>query len=218
MPKLTERRHQQTRADIAAAAIALFTVRGFDAVTMDDVAAAAGTSRRTAYRHFPSKEDLVFEHPRGWIELFDGIVAEEQSPGLDRGLRALRAVAARIDETADAVFTAYQVYLGTPSLRGIRGRLDDEVFGRFYALAESDLGDADDKVVTAAITAGTLVGTLNGVIAAWVLRWPDHSMSELVEQALSRIEPILRAPAAHHPSDLPGEARPTRPRRGRSTP
>jgi AcrR family transcriptional regulator len=192
MPGLTERRHRQTRADIAGAAITLFTQRGFDDVTMEDVAEAAGTSRRTVYRHFPSKEELVFEHPRDWIELFDQIVADEQSPGVDVCLRALRSVAARIDETAGEVFTAYQVYLGTPSLRGIRGRLDDEVFGRFYDLVEADLGDAEDRVVTAAIMSGTLVGTLNGAIAAWVLRWPDRSMSELVEQGLTRIEPILR--------------------------
>lgn len=191
MPNLTERRHRQTRAEIAAAAIVLFTDRGFDDVTMEDVAVAAGTSRRTVYRHFPSKEDLVFEHPRGWIELFDQIVADDQASGVDRCLSALRAVSRRIDETAESVFTAYQVYLGTPSLRGIRGRMDDEVFMRFYALAAADLDDEDDKVITAAIMAGTLVGTLNGVIAAWLLEWPNRSMSELVERALMRVTPLL---------------------------
>ena len=110
------------------------------------------------------------------------------------------------------------MYLGTPSLRGIRGRLDDEVFGRFYALADSDLGDADDKLVTAAITAGTLVATLNGVIAAWVLRWPDRSMSQLVEQALTKIEPILRAPSAQAVTDAASGAPSDRRRSRRATP
>lgn len=120
-------------------------------------------------------------------------MADEETSGVDRCLSALRAVSRRIDETADSVFTAYQVYLGTPSLRGIRGRMDDEVFMRFYALrlAAADLNDENDKVVTAAIMAGTLVGTLNGVIAAWVLEWPKRSMSVLVEQALTKVAPLL---------------------------
>ena len=67
MPNLTERRHEQTRTEIADAAVRLFLERGFTETTMDDVAAAAGVSRRTAYRHFPSKDDLVFEQPRRWL-------------------------------------------------------------------------------------------------------------------------------------------------------
>lgn len=45
---------------LAARALALFTERGFDEVTMADVAEAAGVSRRTLFRYFPSKPDLVW--------------------------------------------------------------------------------------------------------------------------------------------------------------
>ncbi len=194
MPSLTERRHQQTRADIAEAAIGLFRDLGFDAVTMDDVAAAAGTSRRTVYRHFPSKDELVFEHPRNWLRHFDGAIAENTSEsGVERCLRALRSIARLIDATAESVHAAYEVYVQTPSLRGTYGRLDDESFARFYALAVPDLPDDDNRIADAAIIAGVLVGTLNGVIAAWVLRWPDKSMAELMEHGLTRIDPILTA-------------------------
>ena len=75
MPNLTERRHEQTRAEIADVAVALFLQRGFADTTMDDVAEAAGVSRRTAYRHFPSKDDLVFEQPRRWLVHFDQEIA-----------------------------------------------------------------------------------------------------------------------------------------------
>lgn len=45
---------------IAQVALRLFERRGFDAVTMTDVAKAAAVSRRTLFRHFPSKADLVW--------------------------------------------------------------------------------------------------------------------------------------------------------------
>jgi TetR/AcrR family transcriptional regulator of autoinduction and epiphytic fitness len=54
--RLTDRK----RAAIVAAAIAEFRVGGFDATSMDRVAAAAGVSKRTVYNHFPSK-DALFE-------------------------------------------------------------------------------------------------------------------------------------------------------------
>ena len=194
MPDLTERRLRQTRAEIAEAAIALFSERGFEAVTMEDIAIAAGSSRRTVYRYFPGKEDLVFEHPRRWLQHFDEVVAESRhTSGLDRCIQSLGSIAALIDAAAEAVFATYQVYLNNPSLRAIRGRLDDESFARFYALAEADLPESDDKIITAALIAGTLVGALNGVIAAWVLLWPARSMTDLVQQALARIDPILKS-------------------------
>jgi AcrR family transcriptional regulator len=194
VPSLTERRHQQARAEIAGAAIGLFRELGFEAVTMDDVARAAGISRRTVYRHFRSKDELVFEHPRSWLRHFDEAIAETTTEsGVERCLRALRSIARLIDETAESVHAAYEIYVQTPNLRGNYGRLDDESFARFYALAVADLPDDDNRIADAAIIAGVLVGTLNGVIAAWVLRWPDKSMAEVMEHGLKRVSPILTA-------------------------
>jgi len=56
---LRERRRRDTEAEVERSALALFAERGFDRVTMDDVAAAAGISTRTLFRYFPAKVDLV---------------------------------------------------------------------------------------------------------------------------------------------------------------
>ena len=50
---------QRTRAAIRAAALALTRERGYAAMTVDDVAALAGVSRRTVFNHFSSKADLL---------------------------------------------------------------------------------------------------------------------------------------------------------------
>ncbi len=50
-----------TRQAISTAATRLFFERGFDRVTMDEIAAAAGVGRMTVFNHFPRKEDLFFD-------------------------------------------------------------------------------------------------------------------------------------------------------------
>ncbi|MFD9782175.1 TetR/AcrR family transcriptional regulator [[Kitasatospora] papulosa] len=58
-PTLWERRRSETRRLVQAHAVRLFTDHGYDAVTVADVAEAAGVSAMTVYRHFLTKEDLV---------------------------------------------------------------------------------------------------------------------------------------------------------------
>jgi AcrR family transcriptional regulator len=67
---------------IAAVALELFTARDFDAVSMDDVATAAGVSRRSVFRLFPTKGSLVW----GGFDEF-----------IDRVGTALRALPADVD-------------------------------------------------------------------------------------------------------------------------
>jgi AcrR family transcriptional regulator len=59
-PGLRERKRQQTRERLTRMAMALFLDRGFEATTLDDIAAAADISRRSFFHYFASKEDVVF--------------------------------------------------------------------------------------------------------------------------------------------------------------
>ena len=56
---LRDRQRAQIRADIRRAAFRLFVERGYDAVTTEEIAAAAGVSPRTFFRHVPTKEELL---------------------------------------------------------------------------------------------------------------------------------------------------------------
>lgn len=57
-PPRVGRRRSTTTDHISNVAIDLFTARGFDAVSVDDVAEAAGIARRTLFRYYPSKNAL----------------------------------------------------------------------------------------------------------------------------------------------------------------
>ncbi|HZE37944.1 MAG TPA: helix-turn-helix domain-containing protein [Stackebrandtia sp.] len=58
---LRERKRQRTRAAITRAALRLFAERGYDAVTMTEIAAAAEISRATLFTYFPSKRSLIVD-------------------------------------------------------------------------------------------------------------------------------------------------------------
>ena len=58
-PSRHERRRRETRERIAGTALALFSERGYDAVTIADIAAAADVAKQTVVNHFPAKEDLL---------------------------------------------------------------------------------------------------------------------------------------------------------------
>jgi AcrR family transcriptional regulator len=64
MPMPSDRRSRKrlaTRQGISNAATRLFLERGFDQVTVDEVAAAADVGRMTVFNHFPRKEDMFFD-------------------------------------------------------------------------------------------------------------------------------------------------------------
>ena len=192
MPTLIERRHEQTRAAIADAAVALFAERGFAGTTMDDVADAAGVSRRTAYRHFPSKDDLVFEQPRRWLVHFNSHVAKPL-PGetqRERCRRGLLAVGQLIQAHAGSIAAAYNVMLATPSLRGYNGRTEDEWFERYMELLTPSGLVAPERSLQVATVAGALVGTTKALVAVWAAAQPDADMMAMTRAALDQLDPI----------------------------
>src|SRR4051794_19813064 len=80
IPGLRERKKRAARTAIAAAARRLFAERGFDAVTVAEVAAAADVSEKTVFNHFATKEDLAFAGREEGIAQFVAAIAD-RPPG-----------------------------------------------------------------------------------------------------------------------------------------
>lgn len=160
--------------------------------TMDQVADAASVSRRTAYRHFPSKDDLVFEQPRRWLVHFEETIAEP-TPGespRDRCRRGLLAVARLIEANAESIIPAYNVMLSTPSLRGYNGRTEDAWFARYLELLSPSRDLDGEAMVEIATIAGSLVGTTKALVGVWVATRPAADMEALTRAALDQLDPI----------------------------
>src|SRR6202171_5438146 len=71
-----ERKRRAVRGELSEVALGLLTDRTFESLTIDEIAAAAGVSRRTFFRYFTSKEDVVFAFLDQWaVRLAADIVA-----------------------------------------------------------------------------------------------------------------------------------------------
>lgn len=192
MSTLIQRRHHETRARIADIAVSLFLQQGFADTTMDDIAAAAGVSRRTVYRHFPSKDDLVFEQPERWLQHFN---TEVSKPGPDESThdlccRGVMSVAQLIQDNARSVLAGYTVYVSTPSLRGRNGKAEDDWFERYVTLLTPAGVPEPEPMLEIATVAGSLVGTTKALVALWALTQPEADMVALTRLALDQLDPI----------------------------
>jgi AcrR family transcriptional regulator len=82
MPRTGARGGPQTRARIAEVAARMFLERGFDAVTVAEVAREAGVSSVTVFKHFPRKEDLFLDRAVDAVEILRSAV-RDRAPGVD---------------------------------------------------------------------------------------------------------------------------------------
>lgn len=88
---LRETKKLATRQEIADAAMRLFVIRGFDHVTVADVAEAARVSEKTVYNYFPSKEDLFFDEvPARAQAIADAIAGRAKGDTFIAALRKLQ--------------------------------------------------------------------------------------------------------------------------------
>lgn len=75
-PSLRERKRAEAKAKVAEVAIALFAERGFAAVSVDEICAAAEVAPRSFFRYFPTKGDVLLEPVREISERLERLVAE----------------------------------------------------------------------------------------------------------------------------------------------
>jgi AcrR family transcriptional regulator len=88
---LRETKKLATRQQIADVAMRLFATRGFDAVTVAEVAAEAGVSEKTVFNYFPTKEDLFYDEvPERVRAVADAIHSRPPGESIVAALRALQ--------------------------------------------------------------------------------------------------------------------------------
>ena len=181
---LRERKKQRTRQEISDAATALFLARGFEAVTLAEIADAASVSVKTVLNYFGTKEDLFFDR---FDELRLGVVAtvQDRRPGTTV-LDALRGLL--VDNlvpfpgtgwrhlTDPVARQAYARFVETeqrsPALRARR-----QLFGTVLA---ADL----EQLLGAQLSAGTRRPTV-AALAAMVVAAFEVRQQVLEEQLLS---------------------------------
>jgi AcrR family transcriptional regulator len=161
------KRSEMMISELEAVALGLFETRGFDAVTVEEIASAAQISVRTFYRYFPAKEDVLQVHIEQRSNALRAALAArpEGEPPLHSLRLALEEVAAA--EDAGHVRRWISVVAATPGvLRGVLGGIQikaQTVMTEFFA---DRLGARPDDLVPTMLAAAA-----GGVIQAAQTHW-----------------------------------------------
>jgi AcrR family transcriptional regulator len=173
-PGLRERKKQRTRELIASTARRLFAERGFDAVTVAEVARAADVSEGTVFNYFPTKEDLFF----GQMEAFEAELVEAVRTR-ERGESVLKAFARFVidrskrlaaDEVAQIVATAARIITASAALQ----RREREIVAHYtQSLAALIVEESGTHSVEAWVVANALMGVQRALV--------DHVRSQVLD-------------------------------------
>jgi len=179
------RKQQLVRDAIFDAAIALFAVKGFDETTVEEVARAAGVSRRSFFRYFASKDDLLAQNV-----LLYGVVltaAIRECPATFTPLESVRETVLRVVKQAAAQKRTRQIIEiaeRSISARQAHASRMMEVEDRVaMAFAERLKSGSKDKL-TPRILASLTLSVMNVAIISW-FRGEYQDLSVAARQVFS---------------------------------
>ena len=185
---LRERRKQETRQAISDVATEMFVARGFDEVTIAQVADAAGVAKMTVTNYFARKEDLVFDRAEAIVRsLADAFAARAPGESLLAAVRRDYAERiARSDPTLGLSSPAFARMVGNSPVLASRGL--EMLYQRERALgdaiaAETGADDPQQRLVAA------VVSSVHSVL------YEEATRRSLASQRNDEIRPALAAAA-----------------------
>ncbi|MEW1752449.1 TetR/AcrR family transcriptional regulator [Streptomyces angustmyceticus] len=168
---LRERKKRQTRQYISDVATGMFLARGFDAVTVAEVAEAAEVSVNTVYNYFPAKEDLFFDRSEGILDRLSRFVR-----GRPAGESAAAAVLRELREEVEAVsprvglMEGYDQFMrvvhGAPTLKARLWYLQQEIHLNLEETLRKETGAAADDPLPG-LMAGQ-IGWVHQSLMGWI--------------------------------------------------
>jgi AcrR family transcriptional regulator len=193
------------RQAVVEAAAALFAERGFDSVTMAEVAEAGGVARATVFNYFGSKGALleaITESVVGiWVEMLDDALADTATPAPGR-LRQLCAEMGSGIEGQQALHREVfreiaRIQVGIDA--GETGkRMYDLAGARLLALMEQ--GQARGELTTQ-LTASAMANAFHSLTTGTINTWLYHDQSDALSACLADAVEVFLAPVEHVAED-----------------
>ena len=185
---LRERKKLRTREAIIDAALDLFEQKGFDATTVEDIAAAADVSPRTFFRYFESKLALIMARSTAkHVSLGPALAARPPGERLTESISHIMREDLAEQLADPLVVREFQVMLTTPSLRTLaRDHFYDEEAGMVSAVAER-LGLPPDDL-TAHVVTSIISSTLWTTVNRWTAERADvEELMPMIDRALATV-------------------------------
>lgn len=183
----------EVRRELVAAASALFTERGYDETTVDDIATVAGVGRRTFFRYFRGKEDALSpDHELGLARIADVFAgAHPSEPLLPLVLRAAETV---FDLYLDDVEVARRRFLLVRDVPALRDREAASVH-RYRRLFTRELtarlAGVPDGELRAAVSGAAIVAAHNQALRRWLADGGRLADAEACREHFRLVAPML---------------------------
>ncbi|MGW1891380.1 TetR family transcriptional regulator [Streptomyces sp. NPDC002004] len=163
------------RRELAAAAMELFATKGYEATTVDEIAAAAGVARRTFFRHFRSKEEAIFPDHDDTLVRAEAVLnaAPQHEHPLDTVCRGIKEVMKMYASSPAVSVERYRLTREVPTLREreIASVARYERLFTRYLLGHFDENahrDGNDDPLLAEVAASAVVTAHNHVLRRWL--------------------------------------------------
>jgi AcrR family transcriptional regulator len=184
---LRERKKAKTRASIREHALRLFREQGYQATTVEQIAAAAEVSPSTFFRYFPTKEDVVLQDDLDtrMMEAFSRQPADLPPVAAIRAATKEAFASLSRDEMA-LISEAAELSLTLPE---IRARSIDEFARSIDAMAEA-IGERTGRS-SRDLTVRTLAGAVIGVVMSVTMPWHGWTEESLGKDLFDRIDEAL---------------------------
>jgi AcrR family transcriptional regulator len=197
-PGLRERKKLETRDRLRAVALRLATERGFERVTVEDIAAEADVSTRTFFNYFASKEDaLIGPDPASASDLASALAGRPVGEPPLESLRVLMLMrAATIEERVDDVRA--RMHLVTSCAALLPGYLATaSAFDRIIAEGvAARIGADPDRDPYPALLAAVASSAMRTTIVTWLAGTGERPLTDLIDEVFDQISAGLPAPAA----------------------
>lgn len=176
------------RARLQQAALELFRERGYDRTTAVEIAARAGTTERTFFRHFPDKREVLFDGQAVLLEALAASIsgAPTELKPLATMFRAFRSVTPLLEQNRPFAEPRQEVISVTPALQE-RELAKLEALSDALALALKAREVCD---LHATLAARTGMAAFSYATLSW-LEDEDSSLAECLDQAEAALKSIL---------------------------
>ncbi|MEU2423321.1 TetR family transcriptional regulator [Streptomyces sp. NPDC007851] len=178
------------RDALVAAAFRLFLERGYEQTTVDDIVALAGVGRRSFFRYFPSKEDVVFPDHEGCLADMTAFLAASE-PGAEPVRRVCDAARLVLRMYAENPTFSVQRYRLTKQVPGLRAYELSVVWRYERALAAYLRGryaGRPDGTLRADVVAAAVVAAHNNALRSWLRSDGQGDAGETVDHALGYVQ------------------------------
>ncbi|SFJ67873.1 DNA-binding transcriptional regulator, AcrR family [Amycolatopsis sacchari] len=201
-PGLRERKKHRTREMLIDAAQELFCANGFEATTVDEIAAAVDVSPRTFFRYFTSKEDVALAFADEQITaMLDRFAAQPAGTPVLTGLRQAAVELVRASEAAAGSARARhqrmrQLVSASPALAAARTERGVARLDEVARLVGARMGVDPAVDPRPHLVASVALCAVQTTITAWRAAGRDAPDSELIGQAFDLLSAGLDYPGA----------------------